>query len=95
MLPSVGGSYFYQYPVGLWSIVLLKQICQNVGLLINRHFEEELKSLLVAYYHEFRNMCSFLLIGLTKYFLEVYFAERAECYATQCVCKIKSERYIA
>ena len=30
----------YQYPHGLWNKVVLKQICQGVGLVINRYFEE-------------------------------------------------------
>ena len=48
---------FYQYLYGLWSQVLLKQSCQRIGLLINRHFEEA--RLLVAFYHEFKHFVHF------------------------------------
>ena len=41
----------HQYPHGLWSKVVLKQICQGIELVINRYFEEA--RLPVTFYHEF------------------------------------------
>ena len=43
----------YHYPHGLWCRVVFKQICQGVGMLINRNFEEARLS--VAFCHEFKH----------------------------------------
>ena len=47
----------YQYPYGLWSKGSLKQICQSVCLVINRHSQEA--HLLVAFYHDFKHFVKF------------------------------------
>ena len=63
--------------------MLLKQIYQSVGLLINRHFEEA--HLLVAFIMNLNIMGSFLKIALTVYFRAVHMAGRTECCATVCL----------
>ena len=47
----------YQYRYGLYSKVLLKQVCQSVRLLMNKQLEEA--RLLVAFYHEFKHFVQF------------------------------------
>ena len=59
----------------------MKQICQSVGLSIKRHFESA-RLLLFSFIMNLKILCSFLLNGLTEYFLAVHLAVRVECYAT-------------
>ena len=72
--------------------MLLKQICQSVELPIKRNFEEA--RLLVAFFiTNLKILCSFLLIGMTEYFLTVHLVVRVECYATTCLQDSLSDIY--
>ena len=48
---------FISISIFLWSKVLLKQTCQSVGLLINRHFEQA--RVLVTFNHGFKHFVQF------------------------------------
>ena len=70
--------------------MLLKQICQRVGLLINRHFEEA--RLLVAFYHEFKHVVHFSINRADKIFFLQFILLRELNAMRLSICKIKPKR---
>ena len=70
--------------------IVLKQICQSVGLVINRYLDEA--RLPVALYHECKHFV--LLCRLTEYFLAVHLAKKAECSATVSLQDISVKMFI-
>ena len=68
--------------------VLLKQVYQSVGNLINRHFEEV--HLLIAFCHEFKLLVQ-LSVNCLNIFLQ-FILLRERNTVRRSVCKIKSQR---